>query len=722
MFSALGSKAVSYPTSTLLNSTINQSCNSINNQVRRSSSMPVTAEASELSNNYDSVVDIKTQSFRDESISFESEADLNEKNLKKKSIKRRLSLLSKNSPVPGKKISIPLTISVDSLAKLIGIKQDIIANCLSLLGNLINRLRNLGIDKLAPNLLLSNEEAKQVAKSFRLVPISNQGKAEDIFPRQISEKIESYPVRPPVVTIMGHVDHGKTTLLDSLRNSKIVSTEFVKVDDGSVITFLDTPGHSAFSAMRQRGANVTDIAVIVVAADDGVMPQTKEAIRHALDAEVPIIIAITKCDKHNSDPEKIKTQLLECEIHVEDLGGDIQVVEISAAKRTGLDLLTENIAALAELLELHAENDIPVEATIIESKIAKGRGNEASLVVLRGCLRPGDIIVAGSTWSKVRSISDESGKMLKEVMPGFPALVSGWKELPTGGDLVLGVNNESEAKRVVSYRIKTSKEVEVASEIEAFNISRIEVNDKKSADKLVKKRVVRKGGKIFKQVIGSTDLTYEKRSEEPEIKTLPIILKGTLEAILEAISNLPSSKVVANVIDSGVGPVSESEVQLASNTKNAIIVTFNLKSDKQIESTAKKSKVEIVKTNVIYKLIEKIRDCMKNVLDPIYEDVVEGEARVQQVFPITVEKNIIQNIAGSRVVTGAIEKHSLVKVVRDGEVIADSSVNTLKQVKKDIAKVTKGMDCGIGILEFDDIRNEDIIQSYKKVAVEQTID
>ncbi|OMJ09952.1 Translation initiation factor IF-2, mitochondrial [Smittium culicis] len=689
--------------------------------------MSATAEVSELPNNYDSVVDMKPQSYRDESISFESEADINEKNLKKKSIKRRLSLLSKNSPVPGKKISIPLSISVDSLAKLIGIKQ----------GNLINRLRNLGIDKLAPNLLLSNEEAKKVAKSFKLVPISNEGKDDDIFPRQISEKISSYPIRPPVVTIMGHVDHGKTTLLDSLRNSKIVNTEFggitqhigafsVKVDDGSVITFLDTPGHSAFSAMRQRGANVTDIAVIVVAADDGVMPQTKEAIKHALDAEVPIIIAITKCDKHNSDPEKIKTQLLECEIHVEDLGGDIQVVEISAAKRTGLDLLTENITALAELLELHAENDIPVEATIIESKIAKGKGNEASLVVLRGCLRPGDIIVAGSTWSKVRSISDESGKMLKEVMPGFPALVSGWKELPTGGDIVLGVNNESEAKRVVSYRIKTSKEVDVASEIESFNMSRIEVNDKKSADKLVKKRIVRKGGKIFKQVIGSTDLTIERKTEEPEIKTLPIILKadvsGTLEAILEAISSLPSSKVVANVIDSGVGPVSESEVQLASNTKNAIIVTFNLKTDKQIESTAKKSKVEIVKTNVIYKLIEKIRKYMKDVLDPIYEDIVEGEARVQQVFPITVEKNIIQNIAGSRVVTGAIEKHSLVKVVRDGTVIADSTVNTLKQVKKDIAKVTKGMDCGIGIHEFDDIRNEDIIQSYKKVAVEQTID
>ncbi|OMJ10130.1 Translation initiation factor IF-2 [Smittium culicis] len=670
--------------------------------------MSATAEVSELPNNYDSVVDMKPQSYRDESISFESEADINEKNLKKKSIKRRLSLLSKNSPVPGKKISIPLSISVDSLAKLIGIKQ-----------------------------VLSNEEAKKVAKSFKLVPISNEGKDDDIFPRQISEKIASYPIRPPVVTIMGHVDHGKTTLLDSLRNSKIVNTEFggitqhigafsVKVDDGNVITFLDTPGHSAFSAMRQRGANVTDIAVIVVAADDGVMPQTKEAIKHALDAEVPIIIAITKCDKHNSDPEKIKTQLLECEIHVEDLGGDIQVVEISAAKRTGLDLLTENITALAELLELHAENDIPVEATIIESKIAKGKGNEASLVVLRGCLRPGDIIVAGSTWSKVRSISDESGKMLKEVMPGFPALVSGWKELPTGGDIVLGVNNESEAKRVVSYRIKTSKEVDVASEIESFNMSRIEVNDKKSADKLVKKRIVRKGGKIFKQVIGTTDLTIERKTEEPEIKTLPIILKadvsGTLEAILEAISSLPSSKVVANVIDSGVGPVSESEVQLASNTKNAIIVTFNLKTDKQIESTAKKSKVEIVKTNVIYKLIEKIRKYMKDVLDPIYEDIVEGEARVQQVFPITVEKNIIQNIAGSRVVTGAIEKHSLVKVVRDGTVIADSTVNTLKQVKKDISKVTKGMDCGIGIHEFDDIRNEDIIQSYKKVAVEQTID
>ncbi|OMJ08958.1 Translation initiation factor IF-2, mitochondrial, partial [Smittium culicis] len=469
--------------------------------------MSATAEVSELPNNYDSVVDMKPQSYRDESISFESEADIDEKNLKKKSIKRRLSLLSKNSPVPGKKISIPLSISVDSLAKLIGIKQ-----------------------------VLSNEEAKKVAKSFKLVPISNEGKDDDIFPRQISEKIASYPIRPPVVTIMGHVDHGKTTLLDSLRNSKIVNTEFggitqhigafsVKVDDGNVITFLDTPGHSAFSAMRQRGANVTDIAVIVVAADDGVMPQTKEAIKHALDAEVPIIIAITKCDKHNSDPEKIKTQLLECEIHVEDLGGDIQVVEISAAKRTGLDLLTENITALAELLELHAENDIPVEATIIESKIAKGKGNEASLVVLRGCLRPGDIIVAGSTWSKVRSISDESGKMLKEVMPGFPALVSGWKELPTGGDIVLGVNNESEAKRVVSYRIKTSKEVDVASEIESFNMSRIEVNDKKSADKLVKKRIVRKGGKIFKQVIGTTDLTIERKTEEPEIKTLPIILK-----------------------------------------------------------------------------------------------------------------------------------------------------------------------------------------------------
>ncbi|OLY80663.1 Translation initiation factor IF-2, mitochondrial [Smittium mucronatum] len=691
------------------NSSLFQSFDSIQLLRKNYSTYSPNTHSSEETEDYSSIIDFPNHSAPERTIKFASEADLNDLAFKKKGLKRRLSKIKNNAPIPGRKINIPLSISVDSLAKLIGVKQ-----------------------------VLTNEEACKVAKAFKLIPLSKEDKEQDVFPRKTSDKIESYPVRPPIVTIMGHVDHGKTTLLDTLRKSNIVNGEFggitqhigafsVQMNDGSTITFLDTPGHSAFSAMRQRGANVTDIAVIVVAADDGVMPQTKEAIRHALDADVPIIIAITKCDKHGSDPEKVKRQLLESGIHVEDLGGDIQAVEISSTKGTGLDLLTENISALAELLELHAEDDIPIEATVIESKVAKGKGNEASVVILRGCLKLGDVIVSGQAWSKVRSITDEFGNKLKKVGPGHPALVTGWKDLPVGGELVLGVDNESIAKRVCSYREKISKEMEAANDIEAYNQMRMEVNDKKDAEKLIKKRVIRKGDKIFKQAIGSTQISGETTtSKEPEIKTLHIILKadvtGTLEAILESISNLPNTKVVAEVIDSGVGGVTDGDLQLASGTKDAIIVTFNVKNDRQIETMAKRSKVEIFKTNVIYKLVDIVKEQMLAIMDPVYEDFVEGEARVQQIFPINIEKHVIQNIAGSRVVSGNIEKHGLVKVIRNGNVVCDSTINTLKQLKKDVAKVTKGMDCGIGILGFDEIQNDDIIQTYKKKPVEQTID
>ncbi|PVU96365.1 hypothetical protein BB559_002405 [Furculomyces boomerangus] len=647
--------------------------------------------------------------------------------VQKKLLKRKLSKLSKRGPKSGQKVVIPFAVSVDTLSKIIGVKLDL----------MIKRMQDFGISKPSASFILTKDEAFRIAKSYRLVPISTEEEMVDIFSREPDSNIKSYPIRPPVVTIMGHVDHGKTTLLDVLRQSNVASSEAggitqhigafsVKMDQNQSITFLDTPGHAAFSSMRQRGANITDIAVIVVAADDGVMPQTKEAIKYANEAKVPIIIAITKCDKQNSNPEKIKQQLLENEIQVEDFGGDVQVVEVSSISKIGLDSLKENILTLAEIMELHAETSIPVEAVVIESRVAKGKGNEVSLLVKRGTLKVGDTLVAGTSWCKVRSLSNENGKSIKSAGPGYPALTTGWKDLPSGGSLVLGCESESKAKQVTLYREKGERQLLAIEEIEAHNVSISNLLDKKIKDKAEKRNFNQKGNH-GKKPNKTLLIEHRKESDETEkIKTLNVVVKadvlGTLEAVMDALHSLPMHKVKLRVLSSGVGPVSESDIQSAETVANSCILTFNVKADKQVGALAKMKKIQIHSNNVIYKLIDQTRQLMVSTLDPVYEDVTSGEARVQQVFPITISGGVTQNIAGCRMVSGAIESNSTIKILRNKAVIFDSTVNTLKQVKRDIPKATKGQDCGIGISEFNDIMVDDIIQSYTKVLVEQTLE
>ncbi|PVV04250.1 hypothetical protein BB560_001250 [Smittium megazygosporum] len=484
------------------------------------------------------------------------------------------------------------------------------------------------------------------------------------------------------------------------------------------ITFLDTPGHAAFSAMRKRGANVTDIAIVVVAADDGVMPQTKEAIKFALEAKAPIIIAITKCDKYDADPEKVKNQLLQEEIAVEELGGDVQCVEISAKTKSGLDSLKENILLLGEILELKVESSIPAEGYIIESKIVKGKGPEASILVSRGTLEMGDILVAGNTWCKVKSMNDEFGNKITSVQPGKPALITGWKSLPSSGDMALCCESEAKAKKVVAYREKVSKQLAAVDEIKTLNENISELNQKRHEEKVLaasnKKSKFGLRPSANKALSTPTTLDNTKSESESEIKTVSLVIKadtyGTLEAVTESLKGLDQSKVKLDILDSSVGNVSEFDIKVGSSVKNSTIICFNVKYDKQIATLAKKNGINIQTYTVIYKLLDQVVDLMESSLDPIFVDEVSGEARVLKVFSLSLGSNKTRTIAGSRVLNGSIGKNQKVNIIRNKKVIFTSTIDSLKQEKTDTASIGRGQDCGIGIQNFDGLLADDIIQ------------
>lgn len=491
--------------------------------------------------------------------------------------------------------------------------------------------------------------------------------------------------RCPVVTIMGHVDHGKTTLLDTIRKSAIVAGEFggitqhigaYQVDvNGKKVTFLDTPGHEAFTAMRARGAQVTDIVIIVVAADDGVMPQTKEAIDHAKAANVPIVVAVNKIDKEGADPERIKAEMSEEGLLPEEWGGDTVYCEISAKKNIGIDELLETLTVVAELADLKANPNRYAYGSVVEGKLDKGRGAVATLLVENGTLRASDPIVVGAAFGRVRQMLDDKGRVIKEALPGTPVEITGLNEVPVAGDKFMVFESEKQARSIGETRMKAK----IAKDRNSG--AAMSLDD------------------LFSQI------------KEGQIIDLNIIVKadvqGTAEAVKASLEKIDVDGVRVNVIRSSVGAISESDVILASASQ-AIIYGFNVRPDAKVRNKAEEEKVEIRLHNVIYKMVEEIEIAMKGMLAPELVEVVTGQAEIRQV----IKASKVGNIAGCYVTDGSIKRNCGIRLIRDGIVVYEGKLASLRRFKDDVKEVNAGFECGLNIENFNDIKEGDIIEGY----------
>jgi translation initiation factor IF-2 len=506
---------------------------------------------------------------------------------------------------------------------------------------------------------------------------------------------ESLKPRAPVVTVMGHVDHGKTSLLDALRQTDIASREAggitqhigayrVKLASGSQITFLDTPGHEAFTAMRSRGAKVTDIVVLVVAADDGVKPQTVEAIRHAKAADVPIIVAINKIDRPDADPDKVRKELLHHEIVLESMGGEVLAVEISAKEGTHLDKLEEAILLQSEILEFKANPDRPADGVVVEAKIERGRGNVATVLVQRGTLRVGDVFVAGREWGHVRALIDDRGRKVKEADPSMPIEVLGLNGTPLAGDDFTVVENEARARQVTEFRQRSQRD------------ERADIGARGTVEQLLSK--IADGG----------------------LSELPVILKadvhGTLEAIIGAFEKFSTEEVAVEVLHSAVGGINESDVTLA-NTTNALIVGFNVRANPQARDLARRDNVEIRYYSVIYNLIDDIKASLSGMLSPTKKESLLGNAEIREVFSVTK----VGKVAGCMVTEGLVKRGAKVRLLRDNIVIHEGSLKSLKRFKDEVREVKEGYECGMSFENYQDIQIADVIECFEVEEIARTL-
>jgi translation initiation factor IF-2 len=514
----------------------------------------------------------------------------------------------------------------------------------------------------------------------------------DTIVAEAPEDISKLLLRPPVITIMGHVDHGKTSLLDAIRETKVTETEAGGITQhigaykanlkGKDIVFLDTPGHEAFTAMRARGAKVTDIVVLVVAADDGVMPQTVEAINHAKAANVPIVVAINKIDKPEANPAKVRNALAEYGIVPEEWGGQNIFVEVSAKKRIGIEHLLEMILLQAEIMELKANPDKTARGTIIEAKLDKGRGPVATVLVQSGSLKIGDSFLAGIHAGKVRALIDDTGKRVMEAGPSTPVEVIGFSDVPSAGDVFTVVEDERKARQIAFARQQKQRLVEMAK------------TKKLTLDEL------------------------HAKIKEGEIKELNIIIKGdvqgSIEAIKEALENIAHPQVRVKVIHSSVGGINESDVMLAS-ASNAIIIGFNVRPEPKASQIAEKEGIDIRLYNVIYEAIENVKKALEGLLEPTLKETIIGRAEIRQLFPIS----SLGTVAGCYVVDGSISRSSDgIRVIRDSIVVYDSKIASLRRFKEDVKEVLAGYECGILIENFNDVKVGDILENYiiEKIA------
>jgi translation initiation factor IF-2 len=504
--------------------------------------------------------------------------------------------------------------------------------------------------------------------------------------------------RSPVVTVMGHVDHGKTSLLDALRHANVVSGEaggitqhigayqVTSPESGKKITFIDTPGHAAFTAMRARGAKVTDIVILVVAADDGVMPQTVEAINHAKAAKVPMIVAINKIDKPDAKPERVRTELLQYEVQVESLGGDVVDVEVSAKNKTNLDRLLEMIALQAELLDLKTNVERPAEGTVIEAKLDRGRGPVATVLVQRGTLRVGDIIVAGAEMGRVRALINDQGVTIDEAGPSVPVEVLGFNGPPEAGDRMAVVENEARARQVTSYRAHQKRENAAAS-----------ISGMRGSLEQMMSQLKTSGRKEFPLIVKAD-------------------VQGSLEAILGSLEKLGTDEVAARILHAGVGGISESDVTLAEGF-NAAILGFSVRANKEAAAAAKRNGIEIRYYNIIYDLVDDIKTAMSGLLAPTLRETMLGNAQILEVFNISK----VGKVAGCRVTDGTVERGANVRLIRDNVVVHEGKLSTLKRFKDEVKEVASGQECGMAFENYGDMRVGDVIECYRVETIQRSL-
>ncbi|MGB3486811.1 MAG: translation initiation factor IF-2, partial [Xanthobacteraceae bacterium] len=503
--------------------------------------------------------------------------------------------------------------------------------------------------------------------------------------------------RSPVVTVMGHVDHGKTSLLDALRHANVVSGEAggitqhigayqVASPGGQKITFIDTPGHAAFTAMRARGAKVTDIVILVVAADDGVMPQTIEAINHAKAAKVPMIVAINKIDKPEAKPERVRTELLQHDVQVESFGGDVVDVEVSAKNKTNLDKLLEMISLQAELLDLKTNSLRPAEGTVIEAKLDRGRGPVATVLVQRGTLRVGDIIVAGAEMGRVRALISDQGETIEEAGPSVPVEVLGFNGPPEAGDRLAVVENEARARQVTSYRSHQKRENAAAS-----------ISGMRGSLEQMMSQLKTTGRKEFPLVIKAD-------------------VQGSLEAILGSLEKLGTDEVAARILHAGVGGISESDVTLAEGF-NAAIIGFSVRANKEAAALAKRNGIEIRYYNIIYDLVDDVKKAMSGLLAPTLRETMLGNAQILEVFNISK----VGKVAGCRVTDGTVERGANVRLIRDNVVVHEGKLSTLKRFKDEVKEVQSGQECGMAFESYHDMRVGDVIECYRVETIQRSL-
>ncbi len=540
------------------------------------------------------------------------------------------------------------------------------------------------------NHVIDKDTAEYIVKEFGHNPILEEKPNLEI---NINKNVAKGDLkrRPPIVTIMGHVDHGKTSLLDALRDTNVVSGEHggitqhigayqVKTEKNDLITFIDTPGHAAFTEMRARGSKITDIVVLVVAADDGIKPQTVEAIKHSKAAKVPIIVAINKCDLPNKNISKIKNELMQYELIAEDLSGDTLFVEVSATKKTNLDKLKESIMLQTEILDLKASNSGSASGIVIESKIDKGKGPVSTILISNGVLKKGDHFVCGKTWGKVRAMINHEGKMINEALPSMPVEILGMNNSAFAGAEFVVTENEDKSKEIVEFR----KE----------NLS--SNNNITSKDKTT----------LFENQNNKDELNIIIKSD----------VQGSSEALKMAINKIEHKEVKANIILSDIGMINETDVSLAK-ASNALLIGFNVKPNREAKKLAEEQKIEIKYFNIIYEALETIEKGLSGLLEPDVKETVLGSAEIQKVFKVS----DAGKIAGSKVINGEIRNKSKARLIRDGVVVYSGEISSIFREKNAVKEVKNGLECGISLKDFIDFKERDIIESYEAEKIERTI-
>ncbi|RPA78214.1 initiation factor 2 [Ascobolus immersus RN42] len=631
-------------------------------------------------------------------------AAMTEKEEKRRAKERKRRERERNTVPP---IYLPEFITVEHLATMLKVPVE----------RFMGQIRNMGFEGVAYDQVLNSEDAGLIAAEYGFEPIVDRDTGKDLLPRPdvTPEERAALPPRPPVVTIMGHVDHGKTTLLDYLRKSAVAEGEHggitqhigafsVKLESGKTITFLDTPGHAAFLSMRERGATVTDIVILVVAADDSVMPQTIEAIKHAKAANVPIIVAVNKCDKPDADPERVKLDLARHNVEIEDFGGDVPVVLVSGKTGLGMAEMEETIMAVSEVLDMRAEETGQAEGWVLEASTKK-RGRVATVLVRRGTLRVGDILVAGTTWAKVRTLQDHAGNTLESAGPGQPVEVDGWRENPEAGALAIQAADEGRAREAVDYRLEKIERVKAMEDMEV-------VNEQRRLQKIAREKEV--------------ELEREKKFQKKGVKVLPLIIKadvqGSVEAVINQVAALGNDLVQTKIIRGAAGAVSEFDVDHAE-AADGYIITFNSTPSPDITNYARKKGVTIISSTIIYRLVDDLKLLLESHLPPIITERTTCTVEIAQIIPVNAGGKKGVPIAGCRVTNGTLMRNGLFRVFRGatgpngegGEKVWEGRLSSLRHFKKDVESMKKGGECGVGFEGLKNFEVGDLVVGYEVV-------